>query len=136
MTREVQTELGKLVARFIFEEQTTGANEEALQCLRKGAPWGVCDNYADFIKSFVQQERNREPQPPTNCKLTVKAYFAESDSMIGKKGQSYFEKCFQGFEDTILFDSSTVMGEDHDSLCFSPEILAKIFKDGKTVSNN
>jgi hypothetical protein len=126
LDRDVQIELEKLTAKFIFKESTVGANEEALQCVRKGAPWLECDDYAQFAKSFADSERRRGD---ASGKMRMRAYFAESDVMIGKTGQKYFENCFRRFEDVLDFDSSTVLEENHDSLAFSPEVLARIFQE-------
>ena len=63
----------------------------------------------------------------------MRAYFAESDVMIGKRGQRYFETCFKGFEDVLDFDSSMFLGENHDTLPFSPEVLARIFREQRKI---
>ncbi|KAH8700428.1 hypothetical protein BGW36DRAFT_374118 [Talaromyces proteolyticus] len=133
MPRDVQVELDKYTTRFIFTESTLGGNAEALQCLRKGAPWGKCDDYTQFVRDFVDMEKTRGKES-TAEKLKIQTYFAESDIMIGKTGQSYFEKCFTGFEDMLHFESTTVADEDHDSLCMSPKILARIFREAKACS--
>lgn len=126
LDREVQIELEKLTAKFIFKESTVGANEEALQCVRKGAPWLECDDYTQFAKNLAESERRRGG---TSDKIRMRAYFAESDVMIGKTGQKYFENCFKEFEDVLDFDSATIMEENHDSVAFSPEVLGKIFRE-------
>ncbi|PCG98864.1 Hypothetical protein PENO1_031740 [Penicillium occitanis (nom. inval.)] len=126
LDRDVQIELEKLTAKFIFKESTVGANEEALQCVRKGAPWLECDDYMQFARNLAESERTRGG---TSGKIRMRAYFAESDVMIGKGGQKYFENCFRGFEDVLDFDSATIMKENHDSVAFSPEVLGKIFRE-------
>ncbi|QGA14021.1 hypothetical protein EYB26_001673 [Talaromyces marneffei] len=128
LEKDVQIELEKLTANFIFKESTLGANEEALQCLRKGAPWLECDDYTKFANKFAESERRRRGGGST-AKIRMRAYFAESDVMIGKTGQKYFENCFKGFEDVLDFDSNTVLEENHDSVAFSPVVLGKIFKE-------
>ncbi|EED23088.1 conserved hypothetical protein [Talaromyces stipitatus ATCC 10500] len=136
MAKDVQIELEKNITRFLFKENTVGANEETLQCLRKGAPWGVCDDYEEFVKSFVERERERRSElgeSSTPEKLKIRAYFAESDVMIGKTGQKYFENCFEGYEDVLSFESSTMPDEDHDSLCSCPEVLARIFQERSSI---
>ncbi|KAK1147330.1 hypothetical protein N8T08_001407 [Aspergillus melleus] len=47
LLKEVQKELEPLTWRFMFEENTQGANDEALQCLCKGpaGSWGICEDY-------------------------------------------------------------------------------------------
>ncbi|KAJ5156800.1 hypothetical protein N7492_009603 [Penicillium capsulatum] len=130
LPRDVQAELENLIFRRIFQESTVGSNSEALQCLRKEAnTWGKCEDYQVFVRDFRQLERDRE-----GSALMVHAYFAESDSMIGKKGQQYFEECWQGTDDddnldSVNFISTTVPGTDHDTLATSVEIWEKIIGD-------
>lgn len=130
LEKEVQIELEKLTANFIFKESTVGANEEALQCVRKGAPWLECDDYTQFAKNLAESERRRGGA--MSGKIRMRAYFAESDVMIGKTGQKYFENCFKGFEDVLDFKSATILEENHDSVAFSPEVLGKIFRERNT----
>jgi hypothetical protein len=130
MPRDLQVELEKQAAHRLFKEDTVGANVEVLQCLRKRAPWGECDDYTQFVIDLAERERRASE----GVKLTVRAFFAESDIMIGKRGQAYFESCFKGFGDVLQFESKTVLGENHDSMCFSPEVLAGIFQDGMNYS--
>ncbi|CAM1510680.1 Fc.00g010150.m01.CDS01 [Cosmosporella sp. VM-42] len=59
LSRGLQRELSKLTFKLMFEENTVGANSEALQCLRKGVTWGKCDDYAVFVKDMVDLERSR-----------------------------------------------------------------------------
>ncbi|KAL6812852.1 alpha/beta-hydrolase [Trichoderma sp. SZMC 28013] len=140
LPRDVQLELGPMRMKKIFEGDTTGANDEALQCLRKGdgSSWGECDDYNVFVKTFVSAERQKQQLDANSqghAKLKMRAYFAESDVMIGTEGQKYFEQCWgwqeNTFEDVIDFSSSTVAGTDHDSVMESIEVLEKLFKDVK-----
>ncbi|CAJ2500424.1 Uu.00g032770.m01.CDS01 [Anthostomella pinea] len=134
LPRAVQTELDVLVFRSMFEENTLGANSEALQCLRKGpgVTWGKCDDYGVFVADLVVRERERAASGDRRAKLKIRAYFAQDDDMIGKKGQQYMEECWRGKEDgdlrdVIDFESTVVEGVDHDTLVYSLETLERIF---------
>lgn len=129
VSRDVQVEIESAMIRLMFQESTVGSNSEALQCLRKASSntWGTCDNYGAFVREFAQLERGREGPA-----LKIQAYFAESDVMIGQKGQEYFEACWRGagdgeFQDAIEFASMTVPGTDHDTLPLSVETWERIF---------
>jgi hypothetical protein len=55
----------------------------------------------------------------------------ESDALIGKKGQIYFEECCQGqlgeYQDVLDFTTETIDGVDHDTPTQSVEVLEAIF---------
>ncbi|CAG8078476.1 unnamed protein product [Penicillium salamii] len=129
LSMEQQNEIDSSMMQFMFKENTVGANSEAMQCLRKKPDlWGKCENYEVYVRELVEREkeRGREGTP-----LKVQAYFAVEDSMSGKKGQTYFEKCWQqagngDAEDVIKFETTTVEGTDHDSLVQSAKVWEKI----------
>jgi hypothetical protein len=132
LPRAFQPELEKLMFKRMFDESTVGANSEALQCLRKGEEWswGSCENYAECIKKLLQKEK--EASGDGRKKLQVRAYFAETDAMIGKGGQAYFEKCWRGEEgttssDAVEVDMQTVIGVDHDTLVHCVDVFEKMF---------
>ncbi|PTB64945.1 hypothetical protein BBK36DRAFT_1170610 [Trichoderma citrinoviride] len=136
--RDLQMELSTILTKKIFDENTVGANSEALQCLRKGKGWSweACDDYGAFVKSLVSTERQRRQMNPNwqdSMRLKVRAYFAESDIMIGASGQKYIEEICgwkgNSFEDVLDFDSFTVPGTDHDSVMQPVEILEQVFVD-------
>lgn len=122
--------------QFMFQERTVGSNSEALHCLRKEPnTWGKCEDYEVFVRELVELERGRASVP-----LRVRAFFAESDSMIGKKGQAYFEKCWHQINDGdfrigVEFESRIVAGTDHDSLVQSAEVWESIFKRMQSEEN-
>lgn len=124
LARDVQVELESLIFRFLFEESTVGANAEAMQCLRKGpqVTWGKCSDYAEFVRELAELEQRSKP----GARLKMQAYFAENDSMIGKKGQGYFEECWVE-QNVFDFEARTVPGVDHDSLSQCTEILEGVF---------
>ncbi|CAI7622388.1 unnamed protein product [Penicillium glandicola] len=124
-----QKEINSSMMQFMFKENTVGYNSEALQCLRKEPNiWGKCEDYEVFVRELVERERGRDGAP-----LRVQAFFAESDSLIGKKGQAYVEKCWHQIGDgesvgSVEFDSRVVSGSDHDSLVPCAEVWENIFK--------
>ncbi|KAJ5333964.1 uncharacterized protein N7506_007747 [Penicillium brevicompactum] len=126
-----QNEIDSAMMQFMFKENTVGANSEAMQCLRKeSGSWGKCEDYEAYVRELVERERARER---VGKPLKVKAYFAEEDSMIGKKGPPYFDKCWHqagtgGPEDVLVFESTTVSGTDHDSLVQSGTVWEEILR--------
>jgi hypothetical protein len=133
---ELQKELETLIFRSIFSENTVGANSEALQCSRKGPAglWGDCEDYALFVRKLVELERSRRVDEcgGSRKELRISAFFAESDALIGKRGQSYMEDCWKGsegddFEDVLKFTTTTISETDHDSVVQSAEVLKQIF---------
>lgn len=129
LSLEQQKEIDALMMQSMFKENTVGSNSEALQCLRKEPnTWGKCDDYEVFVRELVERERGRDGAP-----LKVQAFFGESDSMIGKKGQAYVERCWHQVDDgdsrgVVEFNSRVVSGTDHDSLVPSAEVWESIFK--------
>ncbi|KAI0014965.1 hypothetical protein F4780DRAFT_766133 [Xylariomycetidae sp. FL0641] len=128
LPREMQAELDKAIFRSMFEANTVGANSEALQCLRKGpdAAWGVCDDYKEFVKDLARTEKDRRAtgDAPPPGKLQVRAYFAETDFMIGKRGQEYVEASWTDtdYEEAFSFTTSTIKGVDHDTLTMAVDV--------------
>lgn len=131
-----QKEIDSAMMQFMFQENTVGSNSEALHCLRKEPnTWGICEDYEVFVRELGELERGRYGVP-----VRVQAFFAESDSMIGKKGQAYFEKCWHQRNDGYLsagfeFESRVMAGTDHDSLVQSAEVWESIFKRMRSEEN-
>ncbi|KAL3434501.1 Alpha/Beta hydrolase protein [Aspergillus tetrazonus] len=119
-----QAELARLAARFMFAENTVGANSEALQCLRKGAgaDWGACTDYASFALMISSIEQN------AGRRVSLQAYFAAKDAMVGNRGQKYLEGCWRahGVEEGVDFVSTTVDGTDHDTVAQSVDVWEAI----------
>lgn len=145
LARDVQAELDSLMFKFMFAEDTVAANDEALQCLKKGGTWGRADDYGEFVRELVELERRRVGDAECiggTARLKVRAYFAESDAMIGKRGQKYVEECWRGkedgeWQDVLDFQSTTVAGTDHDSLVQSVKALEMVFVDaGGSMEND
>jgi hypothetical protein len=118
-----QAELARHVLRFMYKEDTVGANSEALQCLRKGnSSWGVCEDYARCVQTLVARERS------VGGRVSVRTYFAAKDALVGSRGQKYFEECWRapGLEG-IDYVSTTVDGMDHDTVAQAVEVWEEIF---------
>lgn len=137
LSMELQKELQPQTLKAMLGENIVGADSEALCCLRKGPAglWGECDDCAVFVKKLAELERSRrgaEDGGANREKLRIRAYFAETDAMIGKKGQSYMEGCWKGnggdeFQDVLDFETTTVKETDHDSVVQFVEVLKQIF---------
>lgn len=136
--RAVQSQLAELAMKSTFAEETVGANSEALLCLKKGLPtaWGACQDYDAYVKRLyaTEQERlgNSANSGQTSAKLRIRAYFAESDALIGKKGDAYLTQCFKGeargpSSSAVDFETSTIAGTDHDSILGMVDVLEEIF---------
>lgn len=125
VSRAEQAELSRTAFRAMFNENTAGADSEALQCLRKGesSDWAACSDYAHCAQTLAARERS------TDGRVTVRTYFAATDAMVGCRGQKYFEGCWRapGMEEPIDFTSKTIDGTDHDTLVQSVEVWEEIF---------
>jgi hypothetical protein len=110
----------KLSSKYQFAETNTGANEEVKLCLRKcnDADWGEAADYSSCIRKMAHNEAALATREPNAVKLSVEAFFAESDIMSGERGQKYFELCWQNDEvkGKVNFATSTLSGTDHDSV--------------------
>lgn len=157
----------EVLMRCVFSESIRGSNHEVLLLLRKdvAGSWGPCDNYesyADALEAKLQehyQHAEREEGGPTSApaataalnasatqyRFVLKVFWAESDKLIGKKGEEYFNKCFQRFtwdgqssngehKSCLLYESEVVPDTDHDTLILPqngalPKILGDIWKE-------
>lgn len=106
--------------KYKFAEGIKGINDEAKLCLRmcEDADWGEAQDYATCMKVIAQRERTLQQQDPGRAKLNVEAFFAGSDIMIGKRGQEYFEQCWQQNEckESLDFATKTYPKTNHDSV--------------------
>ncbi|KAF2222960.1 hypothetical protein BDZ85DRAFT_274122 [Elsinoe ampelina] len=109
----------KLSTEYQLAENNTGANEEAKLCLRKcdDAAWGDAADYKGCIGKITANEASQRSQA-TLAKLRIESFFAASDLMVAKGGQTYFEQCWrdQNTDSLVEFESSTVPDTDHDSV--------------------
>ncbi|KAL4945568.1 hypothetical protein BDV06DRAFT_219257 [Aspergillus oleicola] len=132
-------ELAKLALKYMFDEETVGANGEALVCLRKtknqGRDWGVCEDYAECAKT-LQNLKGAGVQlegVEGNGKVELRAYFAEKDALTGSRGQRYFDECWKiqtqskEEEGNVKYLGRMVQGTDHDTLAQAVEVWEEIF---------
>ena len=143
----------KVLMRCLFSENISGSNHEALLLLKKNVAgsWGPCDNYetyADALETKLQEyyqhaEREEDRSAYASAataesnaqsnqdQFVLKVFWAEKDTLVGKKGEEYFEKCFQRYtgdrqsskdehKSCISYESETVPETDHDTL-FLPQ---------------
>ena len=119
--------VGDEVMRRIWKEDTTGANGEALLSLKKpeARSWRVCNDYeklpaeleAQMAAKLAQQNAEGSNTRPI---LSITVYWAETDTMVAKKGEEYFDKCFKDYcgEHTGLkYQSESVPETNHETLC-------------------
>jgi hypothetical protein len=70
--------------------------------------------------------------------FTVKVYFAETDVMIAKGGQKYFEKCWRDEnvegEGHVRFGAKVVEGTDHDNIPLTEKgVIGDVFREVKKL---
>jgi len=124
----------KLSSKYQFAESNAGANEEAKLCLRRcdDADWGEVADYSSCIRKIAANEAELGSRNPSTAKMSVNAFFAGSDVMIGKRGQEYFEQCWESDEvkGKVDFAVSTFPETDHDSLLIDQKkgALRTVFK--------
>ena len=134
-SKEVAKELERLQGKFFFAEDTTAANEDARMCLKLGGEglWGECEDYDDFVQKVVHMETERLKANAGAPKLKMRVFFAESDVMIGKGGQHYFEKCWarEGVDACIDYKGEERPGTNHETVFVSADrsALTPIFDD-------
>lgn len=136
MSLSVRKELERITAKYVFEEDTKGLNDEARLCLKstEGCGWDACEDYPGFVENLKQSWEKKIDGEGGRGKLKVKIAFAEEDVMIGKKGMEYFkecwtqEKCGRGIE----VECVQIEGTDHDSIT-NPEMgfIQSIFSTAK-----
>ncbi|KAL4886513.1 Alpha/Beta hydrolase protein [Aspergillus karnatakaensis] len=123
-------ELARLAVEYMFAENTVGANSEALHCLKKvkGGDWGFCDDYAVCAKTLGARERTRKGGGRGS--MTLRVFHAETDALVGMKGQKYLEECWRNLgegSDGVEFISRVVDGTDHDTVSQAVEVWEEIF---------
>ncbi|KAK4994151.1 hypothetical protein LTR66_005757 [Elasticomyces elasticus] len=127
---DIMAQVKVLQMKYFIAEDTSGVNDEARLCLKKPGTglWGVCEDYELFVANLVKSEKRAMTADSTHVRneeehscreLKIRAFFSESDMMIGKKGQEYFERCWASSAETrnvIDFRSTTVKGTDHGTI--------------------
>jgi hypothetical protein len=140
VSEKVEAEVDRLMADYLFNwESMKGGNEEAMLLLRKdkSVSWGACEDYVGYVKTLNQREGERLRQGKGEGRLKVRLYFAESDVMIGKQGQKYFEDCWRAncVSEAVDHKSDELKGTNHDSVLVDMEkgALERIFREIKEL---
>ena len=133
MDKESVEILEKTGFKFLMAESIKGVNEDALLCLKKpgtgtdGKPasWEAAEDYEAFVRDLAGRERERLRKLSAQGlgegeaeKLKIDTFFAESDFMIGKKGEEFFRACWNRaeFRDAFEFEGMMVEKSNHDSV--------------------
>ena len=124
-SKEVAKEIQRLTGKFYFAEDTTAGNEDARLCLKMGGTklWGDCEEYPDFVRALVEREKERRSADANAAGLKIRVFYAESDQMIGKGGQTYFEQCWaqEGVPGPIDYEGRELEGTDHETVFLDAE---------------
>jgi hypothetical protein len=56
ISMDVKKEVDRLVFKYPFEENTVGANDEALLCLKSTIrkDWNACEDYAECVTNLAE----------------------------------------------------------------------------------
>lgn len=117
----------------------SGVSADATLCMqREGKHWGVYASLPSCIDFLRSTYTPQETDASSTATLTLRVYFAETDALIGKGGQKYFEQCGkQGNaeeEGKVSFEASVVKGADHDSIVLAEKgVLGDVFREVKKV---
>lgn len=120
-------ELRDLIPTFLFAENVDGSGQDAQLCLRKprSIPWCVPSRHWNDIDDAVRQLDDiivvEQTQNRKRRAWHVEAFHAETDSMVGKKGQPWFDGCWKRNDATnpypssaVKYDTQIVSRSDHD----------------------
>ena len=123
-----------------MKSKYSGISVDSTLCIqRDGKDWGVYSSLPAAITAL------RDTYAPSgnsgvdnSSTLVFKAYFAESDVMIGRGGREYFEKCWrEGNVDgdgQVRFEAKVVEGADHDSIVLPEKgVIGEVFREIKRV---
>lgn len=123
---ETAEEISKVHSEYLWAEGMRGVNDEGLFCVHKSGPgsWGAADDFEKCIREVAEHEK----QLSSERKLNIRAFFAESDILVGKNGQKFFENCFEqtGVREVIDFESSMKKGTNHESVIIDHRLGAMI----------
>ncbi|THY02793.1 hypothetical protein D6D03_04835 [Aureobasidium pullulans] len=111
----------------------SGISADANLCMQKDSKdWCTYTSLPTTISS-LQQLYPQQSRP-----LTIRAYFAASDQIIGRGGQVYFEECWKRGNDAqgqVDFAAEAVDDTDHDNIpLVEKKCLGEIFKEIKDLN--
>lgn len=130
--------LWRLAFEYAFAENTEGLGPEALFCLKRrgqGKLWGDWEDYDIFVRLLIEQERHRD----SAAKLEVDVFHAESDMLLGKKGQDYFDDCWSPADNCVDYSRLLIPGTSHETIVdhkfgLMERILKRVGSAGKSYS--
>ena len=104
-----------------FSEKFKGMSEDLLLCLRRKGitSWGSFSDYDEAIKLLQDQETRLlalDYQGRKRSRLRVETFLAGQDSLIGKKGATWFDKLWEGQEEWVEYDSEIIEGFEHNQI--------------------
>ncbi|KAF1947716.1 hypothetical protein EJ02DRAFT_390863 [Clathrospora elynae] len=113
----VVNELRKLITTFLFAESTDGISADAQLFLKRSVSWcspsivwGDLDYAVQLLATIVTEDDRL-----VGNRVIVDCFHAETDHLVGGKGQKWFDECWvpsQSYE----YRSTIVKGTDHDFL--------------------
>lgn len=138
---EVVKQLRKYITTFLFAEPLDGVSADAQLFLNKpravpwcspSMVWSDIDHFVLLLSKILEEDDRLSDH---NRTLTIDAFHAESDHMVGEKGRRWFDDCWlpgrsstssacsnsfdlvQGYSHrTYEYRSEVVKGTDHDYL--------------------
>ncbi|KEQ78591.1 hypothetical protein M438DRAFT_350338 [Aureobasidium pullulans EXF-150] len=133
MSSKSWSEVCKLQGKYARLEDMSGISADANLCMQKDSKdWCTHTSLPTTISS-LQQLYPQQSRP-----LTIRAYFAASDQIIGRGGQVYFEECWKRGNDAqgqVDFAAKGVDDTDHDNIPLVEKgCLGEIFKEIKDLN--
>jgi pimeloyl-ACP methyl ester carboxylesterase len=126
----VVKELRDFIPTFLFAEENTGVGQDTQLCLRKprSIPWSISavpwEDVDDAVRIFERSESviaQNDRAVETTRIWSVDTFHAATDSMVGSKGQKWFDSCWANDETAASnnprpyeYHSQIVEGSDHD----------------------
>jgi hypothetical protein len=123
----------------LMKNSYSGVSADATLCMqRDGQGWGVYSSLPSAIASLRNICAHQDSGPSSTATLTLRAYFAESDALIGRGGQKYFEECWREGdaegEGKVRFGAKIVEGSDHDSIVLTEKgVVGDVFREVKRL---
>lgn len=138
MSEEKRKEIENAQLKFMLLEETEGLNDEVMVLMKKdGINWDACDRYPEYVRRL--QDREAKELAETGRKLKMQVFFAESDMLVGKGGQKYFNECWaqENMSDGVQFESRELPGTDHETAVMDVKkgALGRIFDEVRISAN-
>ncbi|KEQ92145.1 hypothetical protein AUEXF2481DRAFT_432976 [Aureobasidium subglaciale EXF-2481] len=132
MDKQTWDQVSTLQGKWSRLEDMSGISADCLFCLQEdGKDWGDYANLSELISTLQQT------YPKGTRQLTMQAYFAETDVIVGKGGQKYFERCWRegNAGQEVKFQARVVEGSDHDNIPLAEKgCIGEMFKEIKRLN--